>query len=284
MLKKFLPTTISAACYASAAVFVRFGYQAGLTPGMAIFLRFLMGGLILGAFLKLSGRWQALAAPQVMRLLLLGFLAYTVMGITWFVALDTTPAWLVALFMSIFPLIVSLGSWLFLREKIGLPQVAALAGVVCGGVLIFWQPFVVSVSIGVLLMSINVLTNAAYVLVGQRVARKVPPMQTAFWMIVGATCGTFVYALVKGELSLSFQPAGWLWVGLFAVVSTALAISLLWWGIGLLGPARAAIVGTLEPVFTILLAVAFLGEQLGLLQIAGAGLILAGVVVVRYET
>ena len=282
MVKNFLPTTLSAASYASAVVFVRFAYGAGLTPGMAIFLRFVLASLVLGAFLKLSRYWQPLPPRQIVALLLLGFLAYTVMGVTWFVALDITPAWLVALTMSIFPLLVSLGSWLFLHETISLVQIAALVAVMCGGVLIFWQPFEGSVTVGLILMAVNLLTNVAYYLVGTRFTRGSPPMLTAFWMIVGAACGTFFYALAVGELSLDFQPQAWLWVIMFAVVSTAAAISLLWWGINLLGPSKAAIVGTIEPVFTIGLAVLVLGERLLLVQVAGAGLIMFGVILVRF--
>jgi len=282
MFKNFLPTTFSAASYASAVVFVRFAYDAGLTTGMAIFLRFLLAGLALGVFLKLTGRWRDLPARQLFSIWALGFLAYTVMGITWFLALKTTPAWLVALLMSIFPLIVSLGSWIFLHERISVFQVLALAAVIGGGVLIFWQPFEGSVTLGVLLMVANVLINAAYVLLGQRFTRHVPPVMTAFWMIAGAVLGTLIYALAMGEFSFAFDARGWLWVALFAVISTAMAISLLWWGIGLLGPARAAIVGTLEPVFTIGLAVLILEERLKLLQVAGAGLILLGILIVRF--
>jgi len=282
MVKNFLPTTLSAASYASAVVFVRLAYATGLTPGMAIFLRFVLASLVLGAFLKLSGRWQTLPQRQVTALLLLGFLAYTVMGVTWFIALDITPAWLVALSMSIFPLLVSLASWIFLRESITLVQVAALAAVICGGALIFWQPFEGSVTVGLVLMVVNLLTNVGYYLVGTRFTRGSPPMLTAFWMIAGAAAGTFLYTLASGELSLRFRPEAWIWVVLFAVISTAAAISLLWWGINLLGPSKAAIVGTIEPVFTIILAVLFLGERLVWLQVAGAGLILFGVLLVRF--
>ena len=283
MVKNLLPTTLSAASYASAVVFVRFAYASGLTPGTAIFLRFIFASLILGVFLKLSRRWRSLTSRQIFSLLLLGFLAYTVMGVTWFIALDTTPAWLVALSMAVFPLIVSLGSWFFLHEKIGSIQIAALAAVITGGVLIFWQPIEGSVTIGLILMAVNLLVNAAYYLIGTRYTRGIPPMLTAFWMIAGAAAGTFLYALVSGDLSLRFQPDGWLWVVMFSILSTAVAISLLWWGISLLGPSKAAIVGTIEPVFTIGLAVLVLGERLLMLQVAGAALILLGVLLVRFS-
>jgi drug/metabolite transporter (DMT)-like permease len=55
----------------------------------------------------------------------------------------------------------------------------------------------------------------------------------------------------------------------------------LWWGIGLLGPSRATIIGAVEPFLSILLSVLVLGEAMSPLQGAGGVLILIGVVLVR---
>jgi drug/metabolite transporter (DMT)-like permease len=74
-----------------------------------------------------------------------------------------------------------------------------------------------------------------------------------------------------------------LWVTLFAVISTVLAGTAMWWGIGLIGPSRVAIIGSFEPLVSILLAVVLLGERLLPLQIAGGMLILAGVVLVQWS-
>jgi drug/metabolite transporter (DMT)-like permease len=46
------------------------------------------------------------------------------------------------------------------------------------------------------------------------------------------------------------------------------------------GPTRAAMVGYLVPVWAALLAIAFLGETIGLREIAGGAVVLAGVAVV----
>jgi drug/metabolite transporter (DMT)-like permease len=73
--------------------------------------------------------------------------------------------------------------------------------------------------------------------------------------------GTFFYAILSGQLSFQFEPTGWVWASLFAVVSTVLAIMFLWWGIGLLDPSRATIIGALEPFLSILLSVLILGER-----------------------
>ncbi|MCD6291488.1 MAG: DMT family transporter [Anaerolineae bacterium] len=282
--KGALISTLSAACYAGAVVFIRNAYRAGLTPGTAVFLRFALASLVLTGVLSLSHQWSPLPRRHVRALFLLGFLAYTLLGITWFVALSVTPAWLVSLFVALYPLSINLGSWIFLRERIRRQQLMALAAVLAGGIILFARPSLEGVAwLGILLMFVNMIIQTAYVLVGQRWTRGVRPVISATWQIFGAAVGTFLYAILSGQLSFSFAPVGWLWAAMFAIVSTALAIMLLWWGIGLLGPARAAIFGAIEPFLAVLLSVLFLGERMSFLQAIGGALILVGMLLAQWQ-
>jgi len=274
---------LSSASYAGMVVFLRYAYQAGILPGTAVFLRFAMASIALILALTLTRRWVNLPRRQIISLLLLGLAAYTLMGTTWFVALSTTPAWLVSLIVALYPLTVNLGSWLFLKEPIRRQQITALGATLLGAVVLFWRPFAGANWLGVALMLINVAVNTTYILVGQRWTRGIPPMVSTAWMMVGATVGTFCYSLLSHQLSFSFAPVGWLWTALFAIVSTALAISAFWWSVGLMGAARAAIVGSLEPLGAIMLSVLVLGERLTPLQIMGGALILAGVLLVQWQ-
>ncbi len=274
---------LSSAGYAGMVVFLRYAYQSGILPGTAVFLRFALASIALIAALTLTRHWINLPRRQIVALLLLGCAAYTLMGTTWFVALSTTPAWLVSLIVALYPLTVNLGSWLFLKEPVRRQQIAALGATLLGAVVLFWRPFEGANWLGVALMLINVAVNTTYILVGQRWTRGIPPMMSTAWMMVGATAGTFCYALLSSQLSFSFAPVGWLWATLFAVVSTALAISMFWWSIGLVGASRAAILGSLEPLGAIMLSVLVLGERLTPLQIVGGALILAGILLVQWQ-
>ena len=69
---------------------------------------------------------------------------------------------------------------------------------------------------------------------------------------------------------------------LFATISTVLGATALWWGIGLIGPSRVAIISSVEPLVSILLAVLILGERLLPLQIVGGAFILLGMVLVQW--
>jgi drug/metabolite transporter (DMT)-like permease len=86
--------------------------------------------------------------------------------------------------------------------------------------------------------------------------------------------------LVSGE---SLAPVSWslaLWglLLLIVLVPTFVAVVLFLQGVRDLGAPQTALVSTLEPVFTILLAGLVLGERLTLAQTAGAVLVIGGIV------
>ncbi len=59
--------------------------------------------------------------------------------------------------------------------------------------------------------------------------------------------------------------------------ATAVAFSLQLWAQQFTTPSHAAIIFTLEPVFAVITSYLVLRERLGLRSIAGAGLVLAGI-------
>ena len=254
-----------------------------MSPGTAVFLRFAIASVVLALFLTLARRWTLLSGKQILVLFLLGFLVYTLLGVTWFVALSTTPAWLVSLITALAPLATAIASRAFLGEALSKQQRLALGLVLLGGVALFWRPIESVAWIGVLLMLANIILRVVYVLVGQRWTRDVPPAVSTMWMVAGAAAGTLIYTLIIGDLSLGFDPHGWLWIVLFAAISTVVAIMLLWRSIELIGPTLSSIIGALEPLFSVLLSVLILGESMVALQIVGGVLMLAGTMLVRFS-
>ncbi len=119
---------------------------------------------------------------------------------------------------------------------------------------------------------------------GRRAAvSAVPPLLAAALMLFGTWLVIIVIAVAAGERVLPGQiPAG-AWPGLagIAVFATAVAIQAFYAGVSRLGAARAALVSTLEPVFTVTLAVLLLGERLAPLQMLGGALVVAAVLLAQ---
>ena len=83
--------------------------------------------------------------------------------------------------------------------------------------------------------------------------------------------------LHPGRLTLE----GWGWVGCIALISTVVAVSLFFAGLSRVGPSSAAILSTVEPLVTVLLAFLVFSETLTPVQVLGGVLVLGGVVVLN---
>ena len=123
------------------------------------------------------------------------------------------------------------------------------------------------------------LVYSAYILVSDPITRRVRPQLLATLVCTGAAVTLLAGSIALGE----FRPgdltaAGWGWLLCLAAVSTVTAISLFFAGLERVGPTMAAILSTVEPLVTVLLALVVLGERLGAIQLLGGALVLAAVV------
>jgi len=114
-----------------------------------------------------------------------------------------------------------------------------------------------------------------------RFIRQAEPARLAFGQQLFSAGPSILIALALGGVA-GFAPAGGVWPALLAlgVVATALPILLFMRLIRAAGPTRAAMVGYLTPISATLLAMAFLGERIGLREVVGGAVVLAGVYLV----
>ena len=285
---------LSAACFGAMAVFVRTAYDEGADmPGV------LLGRFVLAALaLWLLVWWRRVPMPprrQVPGLVLMGA-AYTLQSLCFFGALLFIPAGTVALLLYLYPLFVVLLSWAWGLEPLTRRRVLALVVCSAGTLLTLgWVPWSSGAAAGaavldwrgVVLGVAAACIYALYLLGGSRAMRGVAPLAaTAVALSSGAVlvlCLTAVRAAMGQLPQMAPTALGWSALGAIALVSTVLAMVLLFAGLARLGPSRTALISTLEPVVTVLAAWFLLGEHLGPLQLAGGVLVLGGALLLASE-
>ena len=82
----------------------------------------------------------------------------------------------------------------------------------------------------------------------------------------------------------SVTTSDWLALGYLVVFATAVAQQAWLFGVKGIGPSRASVLGNLTPVAAIGLSALILNESVGIIEVIGIGLILAGVWVVNRQT
>ncbi len=119
---------------------------------------------------------------------------------------------------------------------------------------------------------------AVYLMVNQAHGRTLGAARfTALGMTAGGVA-IFVYFIASEPVTaLAVTPLAWLYLVTMAVVSTVVPMIMFTEGIKLIGAARASLVSTVGPPFTVAAAALVLGETFTAQQAAGGALVILGV-------
>ena len=208
---------------------------------------------------------------------------YAGMAGSFFGALTVLPASLAELIAYLYPALVAVGSWLLFGERLGVRLVVALAvsfaglALLVGGAQVRW-------GWPLLLAFISPVLYAGYILASERLMRGVAAVASSALVHAGAGL-TFTAALlvIVGPRALPASVSTWGLILVIAVLPSVFGISLLLAGIVRTGATRAALLSTVEPVVTIVLAALLLGDRLSGPQLAGGGLVLAAVLLTQWR-
>jgi len=283
----------SAAGYGSQAIFARLAYAAGANVATVLLLRFVLAIAVLWPVLLLSGRgrraWEVIRQPKrLLSLLALGVL-FSGNSIAFFTGLTYLHTAVVELLLYLYPALVLILSALFLHERLGLMKVLALVLAVAGSALTVGPPGSIAlpgvtggrVALGLALGVSAAVIYAIYIVSGSRLAAGAPADVTAAVSMTGTTLVFVMGALIGDGATVHLSLNGWASIGAVALFSTVIATSFFLAGLERLGPSRAAILATVEPIVTLILATLVLHDPPFWFQIVGGALILMAVVLAQ---
>ena len=218
----------------------------------------------------------SLAAPTNAALNLAVFVAFLRIGIA-----------LALLIFYIYPAFVALASTAWFGERLDRLRWAALGIALTGVVLVVAGAGDLGSldALGIGLALVAALAQTFYALAAHHGYRQVPGTQASAFTMGGAALLYLVVAAVTGRLPDVGQPLGsfaaFLPVLVAGVIGAGLATVCFITGVRLLGPPRASILATLEPVVGVALAALLFGALPKPLQIAGGALIIAAGIVLQ---
>jgi len=228
-------------------------------------------------------RWPGRLGPRLLGLGVLGFGCYQVL---WTAGLARVTAGDSALIIAAAPVITALVAGLAGLDRLTGPKLAgallAFAGVT----------IVVTASHGVALgasLAGDALTLGAaalwavYTVIGARVLRHIDPLQATAWAVLGG----FLFLLPFGLWDVANQPPPNLTPAILAelaysgMLAAGIASVLMFNAVRHVGPTRASAMQLLVPAGAVVLGAVFLGETVGIAEVAGGIVIVLGVVLTR---
>jgi len=269
-------------------VIIQSGFSAMQITQMRVLGAAVISGLVL---LILDRKSFRLPAGQWPIVVVLGVVGVAVLQVTYAFAIELLPVGIALLLEYLAVLLVALVAFFFFKEKVRLRLWIAIGFVMVGLVVVaeIWASTLNPV--GVMWGLLAAIALATYFLVGEKQLKTISPLALSFWTM---SIATVFWAPLSGwwrlepeaftqlaPVSEGFSVPIWgliVWnvvLGSFAPFLLSLS------ALKRLSATAAGIVATSEIAFAFVTAWLWLGEQLTLLQIIGASIVLGGIVVAQ---
>jgi len=273
-LTGILLIAISAASFGTLAIFGRFLYAEGLDTFTMLFLRFGFAAVLMTIIL-LVRKEKFPRGKILLQLIGMGALGYVGQSISYLSAIKYASAGLVALLLYLYPMFVFILSVVVLREKATWIKIAALILALIGTALTV-DPAGGQLP-GILFSISAALIYSVYIIVGTSVMKHVSAVQSS--LVIFASAG-MVYGILMAINGVHppTSNTGWIHIVGIVLIATVIPVVTFLAGLERIGPTNAAMLSTLEPVVTVLLAAWIFDEHLQAIVILGGGLILIAVI------
>lgn len=284
----YLFAAAGATLFSTKAIIIKLAYARGVNAEVLLALRM---GLSLPIYLAIGvftygqhvRRRRLLPSFRlVFRAAWIGALGYWLASYTDFLGLLYISAHFERLILFTYPGFVLLFGWLFLRQRVTFSTLMAVAVSYLGLLLIFAAGHEGAsgrnMLMGALLVLSAAIAFAGYQLLAKPVIERMGSRQFTCVAMTGAASIAIAQALISQPIgSLVVEPAVFAYALLLAIGATVLPSFMLNAALHRISAQANAIIGTLSPVATIILAVVILGESFGWIDVIGTVLVLIGV-------
>lgn len=233
--------------------------------------------------------WQRikLPTPDLIRCLVLGMLGVAASNYFYYVAIQKTSVAIAIIVQYTAPVWVLLYVVARGQQKLSLQKVAAVGVAIAGialtiGIVGGKSALALHLdSYGFIAALLASFSFAFYNVGGHRILARYDRWRVLTWTLTSAAIFWLFVNPPWKVLAAHYAPAQWGFLFVFSMISVLGAFSLYFLGLQHLEPTRAIIASCLEPVFSILLAAALLGEGLRSVQTLGIVLVLSAIVIVQ---
>lgn len=282
----FLAVAASAILFSAKAVFVKLGYALGVEPVVFMALRMLFclpffTAMALAPWLRGKGAASPLDRRDLLTIAGLGILGYYLASLFDLVGLQYVTAGMERMILYVYPtLVILFSAWMF-RKPMGsaliLPLVLSYAGIAVSFGAEALGGRGSDTHLGAFLVFLSAVCYALFLVIQGGIIHRVGAQRLTAYAMLSSTAAVLVHFIIAHPLSDLAQPMRVLLLAaVVAVFSTVVPAYLLGYGIQRVGAGRAAVVSSVGPASTFVMAAILLGERAGWPQVLGLALVVGG--------
>jgi drug/metabolite transporter (DMT)-like permease len=286
---------IAALLFGANGSVVKVVIESGWSPAQITQFRTVGTVVIAGLVLLVVDRGAfRLTRRQLGVMAVLGIAGIALLQVTYATAIQLLPVGIALLFEYLAVLFVALIAFFFLHEPVR-PRLWVAVGCVLVGLAIVAQIWATPLNgLGVVMALAAAATLTLYFLVGERQVTATSPLAVSFWTSLFAALVWLPFsgwweidpASLSTPITLSGSLAGielplWMTLAWVVVLGTFLPMLLSFAALGRLKATPAGVIASSEVIFAFIVAWLWLGEALSPLQLVGAAIVLAGIILAQ---
>ena len=282
--KGILYAILASVAFGVMPIFAKFAYINGSNSNTVLFFRFSIAAIILFIYLNLKKVSIKVSKKQFILLFITGFLGYTMTTQTLFSSYNYLGVGLATSLHFIYPAFVCILEYILLKKGMSKNKLFSLIFAGLGVyALIAFENNTLS-TLGVFLAIFSGFSYAINImLMSMKEVKDVDNKVVTMYVTFGAATGIFIYGILNGSLVTKISMNLTVSYICIAVISTILSMVLLLKGIELIGASSASILGTFEPIVSIVMGIIIFKEQLTFSLIMGTIFILISTVILAKD-
>lgn len=278
--KGILYIVLSSIAFGIMPILAKLSYRGGSNTYYTLFLRFFFAAIMVFYYLKSKSISLKISKKQFFMVIIMGVLGYTLTSASLFMSYNYLSIGMATMILYTYPAIVTLLSYLFFKEKMYPRKIISLL-ISTVGIYILIDKGSVSFNLkGIILAAMAAVLFSLYVLgTSLKEIKVINSYVLTFYISCVASVVMFISAITTNNFDMHISFYALVSILLLAVISTVVALTAFLEGVRIIGPSKASIFSTIEPIVALLLGILILGEPISARIIIGSITIIASILI-----
>lgn len=278
--KGILYLVISSSAFGVMPIITKFVYAQGVSTYSLLFYRFLFAGIILSIYTIFKRVSLKVSLKGFLIISIVSILGYALTAVTLFSSYKYISVGLATMILYTYPAIVTILDSIIYKNKMDRKKLISLIMCFIGlCFLVFNKSANLNVT-GIILAFLSAIFFSIYVIgVSHKYVKDINNYVMTEYISFIAGLFIFLIGFSYGDINLKINFVSFVYIVALSLISTVIALITFINGVKIVGPSKAAILSTLEPIVSLILGIIILNESFTFNTALGSLFVVIGVII-----
>lgn len=275
---------LAAIFYGLMPMLVKLSYLRGVSVLSVLFYRYFFALIMLSSFLLIKKINLSVSKKQILPLFFASIVGTVFTTYSLFLSYDYISTGLASTLHFVYPAVTCFLAFIIYNEDFGKNKLLAIFFSILGIALLSINGNIAFNLKGIFWALISGVFYAIYIIcAANKELKKLSPFVVAFYIFLFTSIFFFIWGLSVGDLDLIVNTKVFFYISNLSFWSTFVAVILFFTGLQEIGPSKAALLSTFEPMTGVFLGLIVFHEHMNINMLVGSILVLVSVILISRD-